>query len=81
MASWAPVPAAAMTPTFPGFTTLANPSPVPPSIAVPAPGPITSLPSSVARSFRSISSSTDTLSLNSRTCKPADSALCASKAA
>ena len=44
MASCAPVPAAATTPTGPGVTTLAKPRPTPPSIAVPAPGPISSRP-------------------------------------
>ena len=39
IASCAPVPAAATTPTRPGRTTLAKPSPTPPSTAVPAPGP------------------------------------------
>ena len=44
MASCAPVPAAATIPTTPGLTTLAKPRPTPPSIAVPAPGPIISSP-------------------------------------
>ena len=47
-ASCAPVPAAATIPTAPGRTTLAKPSPTPPSIAVPHPGPMTSRPSSRA---------------------------------
>ena len=79
--SWAPVPAAATTPTRPGRTSLAKPRQVPPSIAVPAPGPITNRPSPTARCFSSTSASTDTLSLNSSTCRPAVSALCASNAA
>ena len=88
IASWAPVPAAATTPTRgrpssspAGCTALANPSPVPPSMAVPAPGPITSRPRAVARSLSSTSSATDTLSLKSRTWSPAVNALCASRAA
>ncbi len=79
--SWAPVPAAATTPTRPGRTALANPRQVPPSMAVPAPGPITSRPSRFARRFSSTSASTGTLSLNSSTSRPADSALCASRVA
>ena len=81
IASWAPVPAAATTPTRPGSTTLANPRPMPPSMAVPAPGPITNRPHSAALSFSSTSSSTVTLSLNSSTWRPADRALWASRAA
>ena len=39
---WQPVPDAATMPTGPGETTLANPSPSPPTTAVPQSGPITS---------------------------------------
>ena len=81
MTSWAPVPAAATTPTRPGRTLLAKPRPQPPSTAVPAPGPITRWPTSPARRFSSTSSSTGTLSLNSSTSSPAESALWASSAA
>ena len=72
--SWAPVPAAATTPTGPGVTALAKPRPTPASTAVPAPGPISSKPSRRARSLSSTSSASGTLSLNSRTCRPADRA-------
>ena len=71
MTSCAPVPAAATTPTGPAPTALAKPSPTPPSMAVPAPGPITSRPSRLARRFSATSSATGTLSLNSSTCSPA----------
>jgi hypothetical protein len=81
MTSWAPVPAAATTPTRPARTALAKPSPAPPSMAVPAPGPMTSRPSEAPRCFRSTSSPSPTLSLNSRTCRPCDRALWASSAA
>src|SRR5690242_9910402 len=74
MTSCAPVPAAATTPTGPAPTALAKPSPTPPSMAVPAPGPITSRPSPLARCLSATSSATGTLSLNSRTCRPAVSA-------
>ena len=41
---WAPVPDAATSPTGPGTTTLANPSPTPPRITVPQSGPMTRTP-------------------------------------
>ena len=44
----APVPEAATRPTGPGRTTLAKPSPTPPTTAVPQSGPITSSPRSAA---------------------------------
>ena len=47
----------------------------------PCPGPMTSRPTSAACSFSSISSSSDTLSLKSRTSRPARKALWASSAA
>ena len=81
IASCAPVPAAATMPTRPGRTTLAKPRQVPPSSAVPAPGPIIRRPSATARSLSSISAATSTLSLNSSTSSPAVSALCVSSAA
>src|SRR5262245_1622108 len=71
MASCAPVPAAATIPTGPAPTALAKPRPVPPSTAVPAPGPMTSRPSRLARPLSSTSAASDTLSLNRRTCRPA----------
>ena len=85
-ASCAPVPAAATTATAPvrsarGATTLAKPRQVRPSIAVPAPGPMTSRPSCSARVLSSTSAATGTLSLNSRTCRPSLSALWVSRAA
>ena len=43
---WAPVPDAATMPTGPGRTTLAKPSPTPPTTAVPQSGPMTSSPRS-----------------------------------
>ena len=45
---WQPVPDAATMPTGPGATTLAKPSPMPSTTAVPQSGPITSRPRSVA---------------------------------
>ena len=81
IASWAPVPAAATTPTGPAATRLEKPSPTPASAAVPAPGPITSLPSERARAFRAISSSRGTLSLNNNTSRPRVRAFWASRAA
>ena len=45
---WQPVPDAATMPTGPGCTTLAKPSPMPPTTAVPQSGPITSSPRSAA---------------------------------
>ena len=80
-ASCAPVPAAATIPTGPDRTTFANPSPTPPSIAVPHSGPITSSPSSAPRRLSSSSSSSGTWSENRNTCIPADSARWASSAA
>ena len=79
--SWAPVPAAATTPTGPLRTALAKPRPTPASTAVPAPGPITSRPRLLARRFNSTSSASGTLSLNRSTCRPADRAECAAIAA
>ena len=58
-ASCAPVPAAATMPTGPERTTFAKPSPTPPSIAVPQPGPITSRPRSAPRRLSATSSATD----------------------
>ena len=55
-ASCAPVPAAATIPTGPDGTTLQKPSPTPPSIAVPHPGPITSSPASRPRRLSATSS-------------------------
>ena len=52
---WAPVPDAATRPTGPGRTTLAKPSPTPPTTAVPQSGPITSTPAASARSLRATS--------------------------
>ena len=81
IASWAPVPAAATTPTGPAATRLENPRPTPASAAVPAPGPITSLPAERARAFRAISSSSGTLSLNNSTSRPRVRAFWVSRAA
>ena len=79
--SCAPVPAAATTPIGPRATRFEKPSPTPPSTAVPAPGPITSLPSEQARCLSPTSSGRGTLSLKSSTSRPRVRALCASRAA
>src|SRR4051812_48646814 len=79
--SCAPVPAAATIPTGPDGTALQNPSPTPPSIAVPQPGPMTSSPWSRPRRLSAISSATETWSENRKTCRPRLNARCASSAA
>ena len=79
--SCAPVPAAATIPTLPGGTTLANPRPTSPSIAVPHPGPMTSSPRSPPRRLSATSSSTETWSEKRKTCRPRLSARCASRVA
>ena len=68
---WAPVPLAATMPTGPGRTALANPSPTPPTTAVPQSGPITSRPRRAASSLSRTSASTGTLSLKTSTDRPA----------
>ncbi len=75
---WAPVPLAATSPTGPGRTALAKPSPTPPTTAVPQSGPITSRPRAAASSLSRTSCSTGTLSLNTSTDSPAPSASIAS---
>ncbi len=75
---WAPVPEAATSPTGPGRTTLANPSPTPPTTAVPQSGPITSTPARSAYSLSATSCSSGTLSLNTMVSRPASTASTAS---
>ena len=75
---WQPVPDAATIPTGPGDTTLAKPSPRPPTTAVPQSGPITSSPRSAAARLSASSCSTGTLSLKTITSWPASSASIAS---
>ncbi|MEJ7689125.1 MAG: hypothetical protein WKF76_01110 [Nocardioidaceae bacterium] len=75
------MPDAATMATGPGRTTLAKPSPTPPTTAVPQSGPITSSPLSAAISFSATSCSTATLSLKTITSSPAPSASAASIAA
>ena len=58
-------------PTGPGWTTLAKPSPTPPTTAVPQSGPITSSPRSAAARLSATSCSTGTLSLKIITSWPA----------
>ena len=64
-----------------GRTTLANPSPSPPTTAVPQSGPITSRARSAATRLRATSWSTGTLSLKTITSLPASSASIASTVA
>ena len=78
MTCWAPVPLAATSPTGPGRTALAKPSPTPPTTAVPQSGPITSRPRAAASSLSRTSASTGTLSLKTSTDRPAPSASIAS---
>ena len=78
---WQPVPDAATMPTGPGCTTLAKPSPSPPTTAVPQSGPITSSPRSAATRLRATSCSTGTLSLKTITSAPASRASIASTVA
>ena len=75
---WQPVPDAATRPTGPGWTTLAKPSPRPPTTAVPQSGPITSSPCSAAARFSATSCSTGTLSLKIITSWPLSTASIAS---
>ncbi len=75
------MPDAATRPTGPGRTTLANPSPSPPTTAVPQSGPITSRDRWAAARFRATSWSTGTLSLKIITSLPASSASMASTVA
>ncbi len=65
-------------PTGPGRTTLAKPSPTPPTTAVPQSGPITSTPASAARCLRRTSCSSGTLSLKTMVSRPASTASSAS---
>ncbi len=78
MSCCAPVPLAATSPTGPGRTALAKPSPTPPTTAVPQSGPMTSSPRARASSLSRTSCSTGTLSLNTSTDSPAASASIAS---
>ena len=71
MTCCAPVPEAATTPTDPGRTTFAKPSATPATWAVPQSGPMTSTSAAAAASLRRTSSSTETLSENSITLRPA----------
>ena len=75
---WAPVPEAATMPTGPRLTALANPSPTPPTTAVPQSGPMTSRPSSVGPPLERHLVLTGTLSLKIITSAPASSASIAS---
>ena len=79
--SCSPVPDAATRPMSPRRTTLAKPSGTPLTIAVPQSGPITSRSLARATVLIARSSSTDTLSENSITCRPSASAFIASAAA
>ena len=76
-----PVPDAPMTPTGPRLTTLAKQSGMPLMMAVPQSGPITNKPLRRPSALRAISSSSETLSENSMTCRPLSSAWRASRAA
>ena len=79
--SWRPVPEAAMTPISPRRTRFAKASGTPAMIAVPQSGPITIRPRARASRLRATSSPTGTLSLKTRTWRPAASARLTSRAA
>ena len=70
-----------MAPMSPERTRFAKASGVPPKIAVPQSGPITSCPRASPSRLRAASSSTGTLSLKTSTWSPAASARRASRAA
>ncbi len=78
MTCCAPVPDAATIPIGPAGTACENPSPTPPTMAVPQSGPSTSRPRSAALSLSTISCSTGTLSEKIMTSQPASRASAAS---
>ena len=81
LTSCRPVPEAPTKPMRPRRTWLANPSGTPPTMAVPQSGPITSRPWAWASCLMASSCSSETLSENRNTSKPALIALSASAAA